>query len=223
MNIYDNKNNKQNESIFTYKGYFQDSLDKNGIDLNKHWAMTPKISLDIDHTRFVTYFRDKAKDYQVKNYMPRPFYPAEDMFQATCLMHLGYSKENCTERTIGLNPVDNKTLKDMIGVTNFRIMGLDPETCLVKMLEFNPGHGIPLHRDTFNAFKSKYKEDRRITRYFVAISPWDWGHMLQVHNNVIANWDVGDAYEIPEGIYHLSSNFGIAPKYTLTVTGFIDA
>ena len=46
--------------------------------------------------------------------------------------------------------------------------------------------------------------------------------MLQVHDNIIANWKVGDAYEIPEGIYHLSNNFGIAPKYTLTVTGFVD-
>ena len=43
--------------------------------------------------------------------------------------------------------------------------------------------------------------------------------MLQVHNNVITHWKEGDTYEIPENTYHLSCNFGIAPKYSLTLTG----
>jgi len=223
IDIYDNKNNKQNESIFEYAGYYQDYLDSIGINLDEHYTLEDKISLDIDHSRFVNYFRNMAEEHQVKNYIPRPFYPDSDMRQAVCMMHLGYCKENATERNIGLNSIDNQTLKNMVGTGNFKKLGLDPETCLVRMLEYNPGNGIPLHTDSFNAFKSKYGEDgRRITRYFVAVSPWDWGHMLQVHDNIIANWKVGDAYEIPEGIYHLSNNFGIAPKYTLTVTGFVD-
>ena len=210
-------------NIFEYKGYYQDFLDSIEVNLTIPYKLADKISLDIDYKRFVNYFVDAAEEYQIKDYKPRPFHPAADMLQAVCLKELGYCKENTTERNVGLNSIDNTTLKNMIGTDNFKLLGLDPKTCLVRMLEYNPGTGIPLHTDSFNAFKSKYGEDgRRITRYFVAVSPWDWGHLLQVHDNVITHWKAGDAYEIPEGIYHLSNNFGIAPKYTLTVTGFVD-
>ena len=47
----------------------------------------------------------------------------------------------------------------------------------------------------------------------------DWGHVLQVHDNMISNWKPGDTYVIPPKIFHASANFGIAPKYTLTITG----
>ena len=110
MNIYDNKNNKQNESIFEYTGYYQDYLDSIGINLDEHYTLGDKISLDIDHSRFVHYFRNMAEEHQVKNYIPRPFYPDSDMRQAVCMMHLGYCKENATERNIGLNSIDNQTL-----------------------------------------------------------------------------------------------------------------
>ena len=86
------------------------------------------------------------------------------------------------------------------------------------LLEYMPGHCLPLHYDGFEGFKKIYKKDNS-TRFFVAVSDWDWGHVLQVHNNIISNWNPGDTYIIPAGVCHASANFGIAPKYTLTVTG----
>jgi len=210
-------------NIFEYKGYYQDFLNTIGVDLKKPYTVASKVSLNLDHAALIDYFITDSKVKQTKYYMPRPFHPDADMRQATCLMHLGYNEHNSTETNIGLDEKDNQTLKAIIGVDNFKKLGLDPDTCLVRLLEYTPGNGIPLHTDSFNAFKNKYGQyDRRITRYFVAVSPWDWGHILQVHDKVIANWEVGDSYEIPEGIYHLSCNFGIAPKYSLTVTGFIN-
>ena len=210
-------------NIFEYKGYYQDFLNTIGVDLKKPYTVASKVSLNLDHAALIDYFITDSKVKQTKYYMPRPFHPDADMRQATCLMHLGYNEYNSTETNIGLDEKDNQTLKAIIGVDNFKKLGLDPDTCLVRLLEYTPGNGIPLHTDSFNAFKNKYgQDDRRITRYFVAVSPWDWGHILQVHDKVIANWEVGDSYEIPEGIYHLSCNFGIAPKYSLTVTGFIN-
>ena len=210
-------------NIFEYKGYYQDFLNTIGVDLKKPYTVASKVSLNLDHAALIDYFITDSKVKQTKYYMPRPFHPDADMRQATCLMHLGYNEHNSTETNIGLDEKDNQTLKAIIGVDNFKKLGLDPDTCLVRLLEYTPGNGIPLHTDSFNAFKNKYgQDDRRITRYFVAVSPWDWGHILQVHDKVIANWEVGDSYEIPEGIYHLSCNFGIAPKYSLTVTGFIN-
>ena len=53
----------------------------------------------------------------------------------------------------------------------------------------------------------------------MAVSDWDWGHVLQIHDNIISNWTAGDTYVIPPDVFHTSANFGIAPKYTLTITG----
>jgi oxalate decarboxylase/phosphoglucose isomerase-like protein (cupin superfamily) len=83
-----------------------------------------------------------------------------------------------------------------------------------------PGQCLPLHSDGLEGFKKMYG-DENPTRFFVAVSEWDWGHVLQVHDNVIANWSPGDAYIIPPDVFHASANFGISPKYTLTVTGVV--
>jgi hypothetical protein len=209
-------------NIFEYKGYYQDYLDTNGIDLANHYVLHTKIKLDIDSNIFIDYFETKAKAQQQKYIKPRPFHPYPAMFQATCVTELGYGEHNTTEINIGLDYVDNQALKQLIGEDNFSLMNLDSSTCLVRMLKYSPGHCIPLHTDHFNAFKEKYGEDRQIIRYFVAINLWDWGHFLQLHDNIIHSWDVGDTYKVEEGIYHLSGNFGIAPKYTLVITGFVN-
>jgi hypothetical protein len=209
-------------NIFEYKGYYQDYLNKSGINLTDHYVLPNKISLNIDSNTFIHYFEKEAFSHQEKYTKPRPFHPYPAMFQATCVAELGYNQYNTTEINIGLNDLDNQALKNLIGEHNFLLMNLDSSTCLVRMLRYDPGHGIPLHTDHFNAFKEKYGNDRRIIRYFVAINPWDWGHFLQLHDNMIHNWEVGDCYEIEEGIYHLSANFGIVPKYTLVITGFTD-
>ena len=52
------------------------------------------------------------------------------------------------------------------------------------------------------------------------LEDWDWGHFLQVHDNIISHWTPGDVIEIPNEVFHLSANFGIETKLTLTVTGY---
>jgi len=217
------KNEDTMKDLFEYKGYYQDFLDSINVDLKNHFKLADKISLNISEDMLVHYFNKQAESYKKKHYQPRPFHPASDMLQAVCLQEMGYCEENTKEKSTGLAEIDNAALKRLIGNDNFKKLGLDPATCAVRMLEYTPGTGIPLHTDSFGLFKTKYgDDDRLVTRYFIAVSSWDWGHMLQVHDNVITHWSVGDAYEIPEGIFHLSSNFGIANKYTLTVTGFVD-
>ena len=61
-----------------------------------------------------------------------------------------------------------------------------------------------------------------IHRYFIAVSPWSWGHFLQVHDNMIHHWEPGYCVEVPNEAFHLSGNCGISPKYTLTITGFVN-
>ena len=39
---------------------------------------------------------------------------------------------------------------------------------------------------------------------------------------MIHHWEPGYCVEVPNEAFHLSGNCGISPKYTLTVTGFVN-
>ena len=60
-----------------------------------------------------------------------------------------------------------------------------------------------------------------IKRYFIAISDWHWGHILQIANSYFPKWKSGEVYDMPTGVYHLSANIGIRLKITASITGAI--
>ena len=198
--------------------YFKKYLSDRDVDLAVHIEIRRHCQLDIDpadFTTFATKNRDKAV---VKSWHPRPFLSAMGNEQAINANWIGYNKHNTTESNWGLEPEHNKKLKDLIGTSNFDMLGIDKDKALVRLLEYLPGQCLPLHSDGLEGFKKLYGEHKP-TRFFVAISDWDWGHVLQVHDNIVANWKPGDAYIIPPNVFHASANFGIAPKYSLTITG----
>ena len=198
--------------------YFKKYLFDRDVDLAVHIEIRKHCRLEIDpvdFTTFATKNRDKAV---VKSWHPRPFLSAMGNEQAINANWIGYNKHNTTESNWGLEPEHNKKLKDLIGTSNFDMLGIDKDKALVRLLEYLPGQCLPLHSDGLEGFKKLYGEHNP-TRFFVAISDWDWGHVLQVHDNIVANWKPGDAYIIPPNVFHASANFGIAPKYSLTITG----
>ena len=198
--------------------YFKKFLAEKEIDLKQHMEIDKLCNLQLDPKAFEEFAEKHRHEATVKWYHPRPFLNAETNAQAINANWIGYNKQNTTETNWGLKPEHNKRLKEIIGRDNFDLMGIDPNETLLRLLEYMPGHCLPLHYDGFEGFKKIYKKDNS-TRFFVAVSDWDWGHVLQVHNNIISNWNPGDTYIIPAGVCHASANFGIAPKYTLTVTG----
>ena len=198
--------------------YFKKYLADRNIDLKEHIQVDRLCTLDIDPKAFEDFANKNRQEATVKSYHPRPFLNSETNEQAINANWIGYNEHNTTETNWGLDPSHNRTLKDMVGRENFRRLGLDPEETLLRLLEYMPGQCLPLHYDGFEGFKRLYGKDGS-TRFFVAISDWDWGHVLQVHDNIISNWQPGDTYIIPAGVCHASANFGIAPKYTLTITG----
>tara|TARA_Y100001937_G_C7123766_1_gene333879 strand:+ start:1270 stop:1890 length:621 start_codon:yes stop_codon:yes gene_type:complete len=198
--------------------YFKKYLTDRDVDLSTHIDVPKHCQLDINQEEFIQFagkYRDRAV---VKSWHPRPFLSAMGNEQAINANWIGYNKHNTTESNWGLEPEDNQLLKEIIGSTNFDLLAIDQDKALVRLLEYLPGQCLPLHSDGLEGFKKLYGEDSPI-RYFVAISDWDWGHVLQVHDNMIANWKPGDAYVIPPNVFHASANFGISPKYSLTITG----
>ena len=207
-------------NIYNKKSYYQDYLDDLGVDLNNEFELTEH-SLDIDCQKFYD-FADAFKDYALtKWYGPRPFYDFDSMRQAVFLNSLGYNEHNSFEYNWGIEKEHNNILKELVGRHNFEQLNVNYDSVGIRLLQYDPGNGIPLHTDSFNAYKTQNGVGN-ITRYFVAVSPWDWGHFLQVHDKMIHHWKPGYTLEIPDGVFHLSANFGIAPKLTLTITGFVN-
>ena len=207
-------------NIYNKKNYYQDYLDDLGVDLNNEFELTEH-SLDIDCQKFYD-FADAFKDYALtKWYGPRPFYDFDSMRQAVFLNSLGYNEHNSFEYNWGIEKEHNNILKELVGRHNFEQLNVNYDSVGIRLLQYDPGNGIPLHTDSFNAYKTQNGVGN-ITRYFVAVSPWDWGHFLQVHDKMIHHRKPGYTLEIPDGVFHLSANFGIAPKLTLTITGFVN-
>lgn len=105
---------------------------------------------------------------------------------------------------------ESKEAKELFGNDNILKLGLDPKHTHISLLVYTPGNGTPMHFDGLH--DGEY-------RFLTAASPWDWGHMLQIHDKVITHWDMGDTYEVPTGVWHLSTSNGISPKYSFAVTG----
>jgi hypothetical protein len=198
--------------------YFKKFLTDKKIDIKEHIQVDKLCTLDIDPKQFEDFANEHRREATVKWYHPRPFLSDETNQQAINANWIGYNQFNTTETNWGLDPMHNNKLKELVGKKNFEMLGIDPDDTLLRLLEYMPGHSLPLHYDGFEGFKRLYGKENS-TRFFVAISDWDWGHALQVHDNMIANWKPGDTYIIPAGVCHASTNFGISPKYTLTVTG----
>ena len=54
-------------------------------------------------------------------------------------------------------------------------------------------------------------------RHIVFPFNWHWGHIYQIGNNVISNWEKGECYAWPIFRYHLAANAGIKDLYLLAV------
>ena len=87
----------------------------------------------------------------------------------------------------------------------------------------NPGNTNPWHFDAYGGVKKKGNlnnaDSKKIKRYLLFLEDWDWGHIIQVGNNVLSQWKAGDIYTWNYGMYHLSANVGISPKWTCQITG----
>lgn len=208
-------------NMYERKDYFQKYLNGKGVSLKDKLQPLPEMKLDIPHTEIIAWAEDNINKAVVKAYAPRPFVPDDSLRQAVMANHLGYNEHNSTEINWGIDPEDDGKLKEFLGDSFFDKVNLKKDTCLVRLLRYDPGHCIPLHTDSYNGFKERFGEGN-VKRFFVAVSDWDWGHFLQVHDQMIHHWTPGYTVEIPNNVFHCSGNCGINPKYTLTVTGFVN-
>ena len=96
-----------------------------------------------------------------------------------------------------------------------------------SLIKQYPGNIIPWHYDTHVTFRNKIKKyqdlkKKKILRYMVFLTDWDWGHYFCIGNNVIHQWKAGDVITWDPLIHHCGSNAGMSPKITLNITGVVE-
>lgn len=198
--------------------YFKKLLEEKSVDLTKNISVPKLGTLDLDYNAIIEFAERTRNNATRKWYHPRPFLDDYSNRQMINANWVGYNEHNTQETNWGLDPEHNRELNTLIGKNNFDLLGIDLDSVLIRLLEYKPGQMLPLHSDGMEGFRRLYgKANPR--RFFVAVSPWDWGHVLQAHNNLISHWSTGDTWEIKPGVWHCSANFGITNKYTLTITG----
>ena len=174
------------------------------------------INLD-DYVEFSkTYFDLANQDWEQE----KPYFTKEGNFRAKLNILSGYNKLNSFVLNYGKNGNTNEVLKEIFGKDNFTRLDLIPDTVLLRLIVKFPGHGFPFHVDDASSYKENFSQySDKAKRLWIPVSPWDDGHMFQISNQIITQWDSGDTYHIPWGTTHLGVNYGFKPQFTLSLTG----
>ena len=179
--------------------------------------------IDIDKFKFIEYILKNKSTCQEKWFHPRDILSPESNIEMAFPMTVGLHQGNTYEYNWGLYGETREHLLELIGVDNLSTMGYIPETVYPRLIVYMPGHGIPWHRDTMDAWKNKFPElvDKTVARQLLMVSDWHWGQILQIDNDIISHWCSGDVFMIPVKHWHLSSNQGVTPKITVSLTGLL--
>ena len=129
-------------------------------------------------------------------------------------IHHGYTKENTSMRYKRTSYQESPNyLKNIILQTNLK-------NASAGVIRLSPGNTIPWHYDSHIFYsESNSQEASKAERHIIFPFNWDWGHIYQIGNNVLANWEGGVRYTWPHLRYHLAGNIGIRDFIMIAVTG----
>jgi len=181
--------------------------------------------LDINTAEWVRFSIDNFDLAAQKWEVPKSHYTAQSNKWVTVNNLVGRNKHNSFELNYGMLGDGNDKLKTILGRDNVKLLGIDWDTVLVRLIVKFPGHGMAWHCDSLDSYFLKFSVDNssKVRRYWFSIDDWYDGHVFQVSKTVLNNWTKGAAYNIPFGIGHASSNFGYRPMYSVSFTGVLDS
>lgn len=181
--------------------------------------------LDINTAEWVRFSIDNFDLATQKWEVPKSHYTDESNKWVTVNNLVGRNKHNSFELNYGMLGDGNDKLKTILGRDNVKLLGIDWDTVLVRLIVKFPGHGMAWHCDSLDSYVLKFSaaDTSKVRRYWFSIDDWYDGHVFQVSKTVLNNWTKGAAYNIPFGIGHASSNFGYRPMYSVSFTGVLDS
>jgi len=180
--------------------------------------------LDINTPEWIQFTLDHFKDVQQKWEKPKEHYADYSNELASINNVLGRNEHNTHELNYGMNGDTNQALKELLGTKNIEKLNVIPDSVLIRFIVKMPGHGIAWHYDDAGSYKTKFSQFNfdRLKRYWFAVQDWKDGHAFQISKTILTHWKAGDVYEIPFGVGHASSNFGLNPQYTVSFTGVLN-
>lgn len=94
-----------------------------------------------------------------------------------------------------------------------------------SLLKLTAGHMIVWHFDTYATFVKhnniSQQDADKIKRSIVMLTPWSFGHVLQIGSEVISGWNVGDIITWSNDTWHGACNFG-RDEFTIMQVTYIE-
>ena len=87
------------------------------------------------------------------------------------------------------------------------------------------GTVMPEHKDLYKKYISLHNlqgREHTIRRAVVFLEDWQSGHYLEIDQRPVTNWRAGQTVEWYYDTPHMAANLGLAPRYTLQITGHVD-
>ena len=89
----------------------------------------------------------------------------------------------------------------------------------------NTGTVLPTHSDLYVKYIDLFGlkgQERTIRRAIIFLEDWQPGHYAEYMNVAYVNWCAGAVVEWAYDTPHMAANLGLAPRYTLQITGHVD-
>jgi len=86
------------------------------------------------------------------------------------------------------------------------------------------GTVLPTHSDLYAKYVKLHNlqgQEQRIRRAVVFLEDWQPGHYSEINGMGLVHWDAGTVLEWDYDTPHAAANIGIAPRYTLQITGWV--
>lgn len=91
-----------------------------------------------------------------------------------------------------------------------------------NLLKVTAGHMVVWHFDTYATFVKEWgieqKDSDKIKRTVIALTPWSFGHVIQIGGDVLSSWKVGDTFTWNGDTWHGACNFGRDDLIIMQVT-----
>jgi hypothetical protein len=155
-------------------------------------------------------------EYTKLDYITEPFNDAELLRQ---WQTQGYSHrftgDMCDMRN--QQPSWNQRFIDIFSDMGWKDIG----TSYYRM---NTGTILPTHGDLYTKYINLFAlhgQEHRIRRAIVFLEDWASGHYFESMGTPHTGWSAGQVMEWTYDTPHMAANIGLAPRYTLQITGHV--
>ena len=91
-----------------------------------------------------------------------------------------------------------------------------------NFLKITPGHMLVWHFDTYATFVRRNNisidEAKKIKRTAIMLTHWDFGHSVQIGNDVLSHWKIGDTFTWDSYVWHGAANYGSSELIIIQVS-----